>query len=480
MRRARVLFAAIASLALATGLGLSLTPGVANAAPTADEYLSQVVNTLHQNGHHVYVDAAASPKITDDQASKLESQIDGSNRPIFILMIDNAVTSTVSNPDAFLQKARDAFSAVGLNGEAIGVSTSKGFYANGYNLRKEVASKAGPLAKTAVNAHKNDAYGAYSQWVSSLAAIKLPPAAHGSWSAPAPSNKGSLPGWAILLIVLGGLIVLVLVIVLVVRAVKRRNQRIRDAQDNAERTRRIERGLSTLESDLLALQADVETYPNAKPKHTVALAAVSAARSALSDGDINDAENQYDKASRAYDSAALIVDKAKNPEAYTATTVHTVYAEDEEPTPRRRPRSRRPVTAPDDEDTDSYNGRGFRAQGPSGTTVNVNQTSYPAQSYQAPGYGHYYGGGMYGGTYWAPGWYSDPFWTWVMLDELNDHHTYERGFQDGERAEGRNNGGEGDNSSGTTGGASWGSDVDNSSDSGWGGQLERWLRQQFQ
>ena len=89
------------------------------------DYFTTVAANLKTNPG--YVDLKASPSISAGEASTLTSKIKASGRPIFLVLMDNSQVGS-NTADQVLSKI-----AAGLNRPAvIGVSSNKGFAANGY------------------------------------------------------------------------------------------------------------------------------------------------------------------------------------------------------------------------------------------------------------------------------------------------------------------------------------------------------------
>lgn len=420
------------------------TPAIAS-AQTNPAYFAQVANGLHANP--VFVDAAASPTITTAQAAQLDSKIKATGKPMYIVLADNNQAFSAATPDEFLAGIHNALGA--NSSEVIAVSTSKGFYANGYNLPSAVADGAGAQARLVMsqataNGNKPVPFDVYSNWVANVAKIKV--ASSGSSStrtAPAASASHGLSGGAIFLIVLAGLLVIVLIIVAFTVSAKRRRQRANAVQTS----KRLNRSIDELNDALLSMSANVTLHPEAEADHTQAMEAVQRATTAVGDNDLVDAQKHLDTAKRHRARAQQLINGV-DPDVRT-------YAA---PT-RSRTSSASSRTVQDG------GARGTRVQSPSGPIV-INNTTYAPQQVQTPAYNHWYAGGMYGGRYYGPGFYSDPFWTYevlmmdaMMLDELNDDR-YGYGDRD-DRYDGDR-----DTNAGTTDGGSWG-DNGSGGDSGW-------------
>jgi hypothetical protein len=415
-----------------------LTPLTASANGTND-YTKMVANSLRNNP--VYVDRNASPTLTADQRDQLSAQIRATGKPIYLILVDNTETKKFSGASAFLKQVHND---LGSNGShVIGVSTSKSFSANGYNLPRAVADQAGPLTGTAMKNGGKNPYQVFSYWVGAIAKIQVPSGTTTRPSTnPAKSSTGGGTALKVFLIILGAA-VLILLVYLALRAWFRKKD---DEKDEAAQAGRLERRADTIDNGLMALLPDdLQKHPDADAKQTSGLEAVRSARTALAAGDTADAEGYLKTAQRHLDGATAIIEGRPVREK-----VHSVVQD-------RLPNDDiagyyQSSTAP------SMANNTVRVQRPEGGSVTINHNNY--SQFQAPGFGYHYGGGMYGGQYWAPGYYSDPFWNYLVLSEVLDHdHDYEHGYEAGRRDDYDSS----YRSEGTAAGTDWGtSSVDTS------------------
>jgi flagellar biogenesis protein FliO len=449
--------AAVAALAL---------PGAASAAPAVDTaYFNQVASTLKTQSSHVYVDPKASPTITGAQLSILESQIVGTRKSIYVVMLDNDKALATGSSANLLNALHQSFVALGNNAQVIGASTNKGFYANGFN-EPAVANQAGPLAKSALASSGKNPFNTYTTWVTSVAAVQVPASVptitrarsgntgtsnRTSTAAPAPQKQGH--GWAIFWIILATLVLLGVVYWLALRLMRGKQLTARKA--------RIDRELSGVNTDLMDIDSAVQLHGVGKSSQSRAFNFVQKGQTALTDGDLESAEEYLEHAQSALQAAQAEIDRAENPvqpQVYTPpqSFVSSVPDDEDEPV----------VTTSSYSSSSQSSGnsapRSIRARRSDGTTVVVNQTTYQPQQTQMPGFSHYYDGGNYNGIYMQPGFYADPFWNYVMMEEIFDHHdnqdgSYADGYRDGEREDNQNNSGDVDNSpaTGTADGGDW-------------------------
>jgi len=463
----RMLAGALGAAAV-TALAL---PGAASAAPAVDTaYFNQVVSQLKSSKHHVYLDPRAKPTITGAQASTLESQITGSGKSIYVLLLDNdkAPSSTPAEQTQLLAGLHQAFAALGSNAQVIGASTKDGFYANGFNVPSVVANQAGPLAKSAARTSGKDPFKAYTTWVTSVAAIKVATnnttantgragtSTRTSTAAPVPQKDGH--GWVIFWIILGSLVLVGVIVWIVVRSRKRKSETNR-------RKTRVKNGLETVNTELL------DIYGSSAPSsaQTRASLFVQKGQDALAANDIESAEEYLEDAQSALEAARAEANQAGSPvqpyDGDARTSDHFIDPQTEEDIVND------PATGGYTPQGSQRTPRAIRARRPDGSTVVVNNTTYQSQSTQQPGFDHFYAGGLYNGMYMAPGFYQDPFWSYVLAEKIfDDHHdsngSYADGYRDGEREDQSTGNGAVDTSP-TTGNADGGDWADGDTTNDW-------------
>ncbi len=451
---------------IATGLAvllvlLSAGAGVAQAAT----YPQQIAAALRSNP--VFVDANAKPSLSGSQVDQLRAQIKQTGKPIYLILTD--VSQLRGNSPAQLMTAvHNAFGG----SYVIAVSTSKGFTANGF-LPASVANQPGQIAKQAVANHKTDPFGAYSEFITQVAKIKVPGTATSGSSSntstvtnQTPDDSG-FPTWATVLLIIGALGVVGGIIAFIVSRVKRKQRNDRRDEDQVRLKGRLQGRLEQLSTDLVALDdKQLDAHEGAKGHYVSADTARSNAEQALARNDLEDAATNLDKGER---HVARINEAIDGVSPGDSSSVHDFVASTDEVSPRkdRRRKRRRPNS------DNASSGSGVRVQRGDGTTVVVNHNDY--RSGQASGYPHYYSGGYYDGRYWAAGYYPVPFW----VDSPYDRGDYNDGYADGVRhedrvdqQEGNADGGQwgGDTSDpvveGTADGGTWGSSSDSGSSSG--------------
>lgn len=417
-------------------------------------YFQQVADKLQSNP--VYVDSKASPSVTSAEATQLSNQIEKTDYPIFLVLIDNSQLTSTSIDEALAQIA------IELGGRAmIGLSSDKGFYANGFGIATSVASQAGPLAKQSVDVSRQKngkpvPFEVYTYWVSSTGNLAAPTAQ----AAPvrtdsqtlAQEKESSDTWWIVLLIILGILVMVGLTAFLI----SRRKQRRREQREARLATDRLEREINQLNVDLVAIDKDLR--PEAYGAHTSALTNAQSAKNSFDAGDLEGARSFLHEAQRFY----RRIEKLN--EALKLST---------------------PINVPDDRDdtTDEENGMSSKKQGVrvrrpgGGREIVVKQTSVSRT--RSSGNSHYYHGGTIGGVQFQPGYYADPFWNYVFLAAvLDDHSGSNPNSQENTETQGAGWSGSSDSSSGSgwgsspetastqSSGSSWSSDSSGSSDSG--------------
>lgn len=120
----------------------------------------------------------------------------------------------------------------------------------------------------------------------------------------------------------------------------------------------------------------------------------------------------------------------------------------------------------------------------------ITPENYTPATSRGAGRDHYFEGGYYNNTYYGPGWYSDPFWTWVMIDAMHDDHhdhgyhrdDYDYDHSSSYGSDDNSGGGDWSSSSSSSGGGDWGSSSSSydsggdwsssSSSSDWGGSFD--------
>ncbi len=380
----RTLLRLPAILAAVFVLSLSIVAGASTAH--ADDYFTNVATWL-ENGHNVYEDVSAVPHITDGQVQKLEDEIASTQTQtsIYLVLVSDDKTSGIAASE-LPARVHNALDAKGV----YAVSSKYGFYAQAFDVPKEVADNAPRLAYDAANDKTTRSngevvpYKVFSTYVHSVDAIHVShPAARNHSSAhaarPMVTTADSSNGHIWLLVTVGVIVLIVLALILTWIFASKRD----DDYDAA--------------------------YYGDMPR-----------------------DNGPDQVDRSYNS-------------------NDDYGNGPQDTPRR---------------TATGNDR------PTGWSSQPQVQQHQPQLVQSTNNNLYFGGGWSGGVFYGPGYYSDPFWNFMVMESLLDHNQgvfdrdgYNQGFTDGVRHE-DSSGGQTDqtSTSDSSGGDSWGGTSSDSSD----------------
>ena len=368
-------------------------------AAWADTYTEQVVGKF-QAQTHVVADPAAKPPLDNSDAINqqiLASSWTWSRRPpIWVAAVAPNQTG-VTTPDAIhdiLLGRHPAFSGVIL------VIDSKGYHVRAYDVPKAIADNVDPILRRAARDHRNDPYGATSEFVSKLAGVNV---AAGAPATTSPTANAKHTSWTWLWVTL--IVVFALIVGLIWLPARNRKRR-----KDAEAREQIKQDLIAAESDVSDLDNAVVTTsgPDVSAETLKANSSLSAARKAYQAGDYS--------AARAH----LGVVRATVAKANRKLNIIAVTSVPEEDRKQASVQTRDPDT---------------------GKTVTINNNNYATA--QQPGYQHYYGGGYYNGVFFYPGYYPyafwGPGWGWaltdvLLMDTLLDDRwdgAYDRGFEAG-------------------------------------------------
>jgi len=380
----------------------------------ADTYTDQVAGSFDAQTH-VVADPAASPPLQNP--GRLNQQILTSRwtwspaPPVWVAAVppsQTGVTTADAIHNVFL--GRDpAFSGVIL------VIDSKGYHVRAYNVPKVIADSVDPFMGQSARDHRNDPYGATSEFVSKLAGVDVPSGGPVRTS-PVVNAKHSSWTWLwMTLIIVGGALA---VVGLIGFAVNRNRKRRKDADAREQ----IKQELIAAESDVSDLDSAVLTNSSADVS----------AESMKANSSLYDAR------------------KAFNAGDYTAARAHLGVVQSTVAKANRKlnptsssPRGQQPdvdaVTSVPDEGRRQAT---VRTKNPdTGQYVTINNNNYSTTP--QPGYPHYYPGGYYNGLFFYPGYYPYAFWGpgWgraltdvLLMDALLDDHwggSYDRGFEAG-------------------------------------------------
>jgi hypothetical protein len=399
----RLRFGGLAVVPLVLALGILVAPSV-----SADTYTDELVGKFDARTH-VVADPAARPPLRDpDQLNEqiVTSRWTWSSAPPIWVAAVAAGQTGVTTADAIHNVI------LGRNPEFSGVILvidSRGYHVRAYNVPKVIADSVDPFMGQAANDHRNDPYGATSEFVSKLSGVGV--ASRGPvTTSPVVNAKHNSRGWLWTMLILIGIVLAV--VGLISFAGNRNRKRRKDAEAREQ-----------VKEQLIAAQSDVGDLDSAVVANS---GADVSAESLKANSSLYDARKAYEAGD------------------YTAARAHlrTVQSTVAKANMKLNPQLRRDVdslTSVPDEDRRQAT---VRAQDPdTGQYVTINNNNYSTT--QQPGYPHYYGGGMYNGVFFYPGYYPyafwGPGWGWaladvVLMDALLDDHWgggYERGFEAG-------------------------------------------------
>ncbi|UXA08486.1 hypothetical protein KXD96_10605 [Mycobacterium sp. SMC-2] len=389
---------------LSVALAMLLAPSA-----SADTYTDQLVAKFNAETH-VLADPAARPPLQNPDS--LNDQILtsrwtwSSTPPVWVVAVAPSQTG-VTTPDAIhnvILGRNPAFSGIIL------VIDSKGYHVRAYNVPKAIADSVDPFMAQSARDHRNDPYGATSEFVSKVSTVGV--SSHGPVTT-SPDAQKNPDRWAWLWSLLVFLAVSLSVVSLIWFAVSRNRKRGKDAEAREQ----IKQQLITAESDISDLDNAVLTNSetDVSAESTKANASLYDARRAYEAGDYG--------AARAHLKVVESTVARANQKLYPGRPTPNVAAVDSVPAADRKQASVRTKNP----DTGEY------------VTINNNNYSTTPQ----PGYPHYYGGGYYNGMFFYPGYYPYSFWGagwgWaltdvLLMDALLDDHwggSYDRGFEAG-------------------------------------------------
>ncbi len=375
-------------------------------AAWADTYTDQVVGRFNAQTH-VVADAAGRPPL--ENADKLNQQILTSRwawspaPPVWVAAVAPGQTG-VTTPDAIhnVIVGRDPrFSGVIL------VIDAKGYHVRAYNVPRVIADSVDPFLGQSAKEHRNDPYGATSDFVSKLSGVT---AASGSTGGTSPvggaRHTGLAPLWTALIVIGVALAAVGLIWFAVSRSRKRR-------KDNEAR--------EWIKGQLIAAESEVADLDNAVIANADTDVSAESLKANASLGDARKAYQEGDyTAARAHLRAVQSTVNKANRKLNPGPNVSAVTSVPEQDRKQATVRAKNP-------DTGQY------------VTINNNNYSTTPQ----PGYANYYPGGMHNGMFFYPGYYPHAFWGpgwgWALADVLlidamlDDHWggSYDRGFDAG-------------------------------------------------
>ena len=384
----------------------------------ADDYTNDVVNRFNAQTHVVADPTATPPLQNPDQVNQriLTSRWTWSPAPpVWVAAVAPSQTG-VTTPDAIHN------TILGRNpefGGVILVIDSKGYHVRAYNVPKAIADSVDPFMSQAARSHRNDPYGATTEFVSKLAEVNV--ASNGpSTTSPVVNQKHTSWTWLWEMLIIIG--VVLAVVGLVWFAVNRNRRRHNDSASQEQ----VKQEMIYAESDVNDLADAVMTNSSTdvSAESLKATSSLGDARRAYEAGDYTAARAHL----RTVQAAVAKANRKLNPEDRTASPG----------TYQPRPDVAAVRSVPDAERKEAE----VRTTDPgTGRQVTINNNNYSTT--QQPGYPHYYPGGYYNGMFFYPGYYPyafwGPGWGWaltdvLLMDALLDDHwggSYERGFEAG-------------------------------------------------
>ena len=371
----------------------------------ADAYTDDVVNRFNAQTHVVADPTATPPLQNPDQVNQqiLTSRWTWSTAPpVWVAAVAPSQTG-VSTPDAIHN------TILGRNpefGGVILVIDSKGYHVRAYNVPKAIADSVDPFMSQAARSHRNDPYGATTEFVSKLAGVNVVSRGPATTS-PVVNQKHTSWTWLWITLIIVG--IALAVVGLLSFAANRNRKRHRDSASRDE-----------VKQELIYAESDVSELDNAVVTNS---SADVSAESLKANSSLHDARKAYEAGD------------------YTAARAHLRVVETTVAKANRKlfPVNVDAVTSVPDEDRRQATVRTKNPQ--TGESVTINNNNYSTR--QQPGYTNYYPGGYYNGVFFYPGYYPyafwGPGWGWaltdvLLMDALLDDHwggSYERGFEAG-------------------------------------------------
>jgi hypothetical protein len=380
----------------------------------ADAYTDQVAAKFNAQTH-VVADPAAKPPLQNPD--KINRQIVtsrwswSSSPPVWVAAVAPNQTG-VTTPDAIHNVAlarNPKFSGVIL------VIDSKGYHVRAYNVPQAVANNVDGFMGQSAKANRNNPYGATSAFISKLSGMNISGGPVGT--SPNSNHKATSWTWVwVLLIVIAALALAALLAYFVIRRLRR--SREQESAREAVKSSLIdaESGVNDLSFEMLAGDT-----PDVSSEYNRSSSSLADAKAAFRSGDYTSAKAHIRAANETV---------AKGRRKLNPTRLQTPLAF--APEARNMPTSGWNPEKPDVEAVKAVPKTGrkkatVKAKNPQGQTVTINNNNYSTQ--QRSGYDHYYGGGMYNGAYFYPGYYPYSFWSpgWsftdvLLMDALLDDH----------------------------------------------------------
>jgi hypothetical protein len=384
-------------------LAMLLAPSAA-----ADTYTDQLVSRFNTQTHVVADPAARPPLQNPDQLNQqilTSSWTWSSGPPIWVAAVTPSQTA-VTTADAIhnvMLGRNPNFSGVIL------VIDAKGYHVRAYHVPRAIADNVDQFMNQSARDHRNDPYGATSEFVGKLAGANV---AAGGPVSTSPVTHQKHDNWPLLWAMLVIVGIALAAAGLIWFAVSRNRKHRKDTEAREQ-----------IKQELITATANVSDLDNAVVNDS---GTDVSAESLKANSSLYDARRAYETrdygAARAHlrvvESTVAKANRKLHPELAPNVAAVTAVPETD--------RKQASVQAKDPE---------------TGASVTINNNNYSTN--QQPGYPHYYGGGYYNGMFFYPGYYPysfwGPGWTWaltdvLLMDALLDDHwggSYERGFDAG-------------------------------------------------
>ena len=377
----------------------------------ADTYTDQVVDRFNAQTH-VVADPAAKPPL--ENADKVNQQILTSRwtwssaPPIWVAAVAPS-QSGVTTADAIHNVI------LGRNPEFSGVILvidSKSYHVRAYNVPKAIADSVDPLMGQSARDHRNDPYGATSEFVSKLAGVSV---ASGAPATTSPVANAKHTSWTWLWAMLAIIGIALAVVGLIWFAANRSRKGRKEAEARDE----IKQALIAAESGASDIDNEVMTNSGVDVS----------AESLKANSSLHDARKAYEAGD--YTAARAHLRVVESAVARANQKLGRVNS---------RPGADAVTSVPDEDRRQAE----VRTKNPdTGEYVTINNNNY--SNARQPGYPNYYPGGYYNGVFFYPGYYPyafwGPGWGWALTDVLlmdallDDHwggsYGYDRGFEAG-------------------------------------------------
>ncbi len=393
---------------------LALTMPLAPPA-SADTYTDQLVGGFNAQTH-VVADQEAQPQLQN--ADKVNQQILtsrwtwSSTPPVWVAAVarsQTGLTTADAIHNVILGRNPD-FSGVIL------VIDSKGYHVRAYNVPEAIADSVDPLMGQSARDHRNDPYGATTEFVSKLSDVSVASGGPASASPYAnPNANAKHASWTWLWVMLAIVGIGLAVAGLAWFAMNRNRKGRRDAAARDE----IKQALIAAESGAGDIDNEVMTNSGVDVS----------AESLKANSSLHNARKAYEAGDYAAARAHLrVVESTVDRANQKLGRVNS------------RPGADAVVSVPDEDRRQAE----VRTKNPdTGENVTINNNNY--SNAPQPGYTNYYPGGYYNGVFFYPGYYPyafwGPGWGWALTDVLlmdallDDHwggsYGYDRGFEAG-------------------------------------------------